>query len=207
MRGCTSTTTNVGYIKGIGDVVPWERFRLAISEPAEPAEPTEEPTTTRRVGKEGKEGKTSFAAHRYPVGVWLAGETVEVSVVNGLVSIHHRDVLVATHAQRHQPAEETKALTRKVKQKRPRPRQPTVGQSVDPQGRLVGNVSFAGQVWIGGDSRCDRRVVGRQHQRLSETHEWNRQLAAPTRRPESDDRITDDIGSMLETLDRALRTG
>ena len=86
-----------------------------------------EPTTTRRVGKTGK---ISFAAQLYPVGVWLAGETVEVSVANGLVSIHHRGVLVATHVQRHRPAKEAAALARKVKQKRARPRQATVGPSV-----------------------------------------------------------------------------
>ena len=127
--------------QGIGDVVPWERFRLATSEPADPVEPTEEPTTTRRVGKTGK---ISFAAQLYPVGVWLAGETVEVSVANGLVSIHHRDVLVATHAQRHRPAKETQALARKVKPKQPRPRQATVGQSVTRKVDSSGNVSFAG---------------------------------------------------------------
>ena len=69
--------------QGIGDVVPWERFRLASAEPVEPVELVDEPTTTRRVGKTGK---ISFAAASYPVGVWLAGETVEVSVANGLVS-------------------------------------------------------------------------------------------------------------------------
>jgi transposase InsO family protein len=127
--------------QGIGDVVPWERFRLASSEPADPIESTAEPTTTRRVGKTGK---ISFAAELYPVGVWLAGETVEVSVANGLVSIHHRGVLVATHAQRHRPAKETAALTRKVQQKRPRPRQATVGQSVTRKVDSSGNVSFAG---------------------------------------------------------------
>jgi len=127
--------------QGIGDVVPWERFRLAVSEPIEPVRPSEEPTTTRRVGKEGK---ISFAAHRYPVGVWLAGETVDVSVANGLVSIHHRGVLVATHAQRHRPAKESKALARKVKPKRPRPRQATIGQSVTRKVDSSGNVSFAG---------------------------------------------------------------
>jgi transposase InsO family protein len=52
--------------QGIGDVVPWERFRLAVSEPADPVEPAEEPTTTRRVGKTGK---ISFAAQLYPVSV------------------------------------------------------------------------------------------------------------------------------------------
>ena len=35
--------------QGIGDVVPWERFRLTKNEPVEPVEPLSEPTTTRRV--------------------------------------------------------------------------------------------------------------------------------------------------------------
>src|SRR4051794_17386173 len=68
--------------QGIGDVVPWERFRLANTELVEPIEAVVEPTTTRRVGRTGK---ISFAAVAYPVGVWLDGETVEVSVANGLV--------------------------------------------------------------------------------------------------------------------------
>jgi len=141
--------------QGIGDVVPWERFRLAVSEPADPVEPTEEPTTTRRVGREGK---ISFAAERYPVGVWLAGETVEVSVANGLVSVHHRGVLVATHAQRHRPAKESAALSRKVKQKRPRPRQPTVGQSVTRKVDSSGGVSFAGHNYKVGKRHARRQV-------------------------------------------------
>ncbi|MEZ5255570.1 MAG: IS481 family transposase [Ilumatobacteraceae bacterium] len=32
--------------QGIGDVVPWERFRLAVSDPVEPVEPDAEPTTS-----------------------------------------------------------------------------------------------------------------------------------------------------------------
>lgn len=59
-------------VKSLRDVVPWERFRLAASEPAVPVEPTEEPTTTRKVGRTGK---ISFAAQLYLVGVWLDGET------------------------------------------------------------------------------------------------------------------------------------
>jgi hypothetical protein len=141
--------------QGIGDVVPWERFRLAVSEPADPVEPVEEPTTTRRVGKTGK---ISFAAQLYPVGVWLAGETVEVSVANGLVSIHHRGVLVATHAQRHRRAKETAALARRVKQKRPRPRQATVGQSVTRKVDSSGGVSFAGHNYKVGKRHTRRQV-------------------------------------------------
>jgi hypothetical protein len=141
--------------QGIGDVVPWERFRLATSEPVEPVQSTEDPTTTRRVGREGK---VSFAAERYTVGVWLAGEAVEGSVANGLVSIHHRGVLVATHAQRHRPAKETAALTRKVKPRRPRPRQPTVGQSVTRKVDSSGNVSFAGHGYRIGRKHARRQV-------------------------------------------------
>ena len=61
----------------------------------------------------------------------LAGETVEVAVDAGLVTISHRGVVVATHAQRHRPDKQAKALRRKPRASRSaRPRQPTVGQVV-----------------------------------------------------------------------------
>ena len=141
--------------QGIGDVVPWERFRLAAADPVEATVPAAEPVTTRRVGQTGK---ISFASELYPVGVWLAGETVEVSVADGLVSIHHRGVLVATHAQRHRPAKQSKALARKVKQQRPRPRQATVGQSVTRKVDSSGNVSFAGASYRVGRAHIRRQV-------------------------------------------------
>jgi transposase InsO family protein len=141
--------------QGIGDVVPWERFRLAKADPVEPVEPVAEPVTTRRVGRTGT---ISFAAASYPVGVWLAGETVEVSVANGLVSIHHRDVLVATHAQKHRPAKEQPAMARKAKEKRPRPRQATIGQSVTRKDDSSGNVSFAGANYRVGRAHLRRQV-------------------------------------------------
>lgn len=141
--------------QGIGDVVPWERFRLAQHEPAETAELGVEPTTTRKVAKSGK---ISFASVMYPVGVWLAGETVDVSVANGLVSVHHRGVLVATHAQKHPPGKESKALSRSAKPKRERPRQPTVGQSVSRKVDTSGNVSFAATTYRVGQSHARRQV-------------------------------------------------
>jgi transposase InsO family protein len=141
--------------QGIGDVVPWERFRLAASEPAVPVEPTEEPTTTRKVGRTGK---ISFAAVLYPVGVWLDGETVDISVADGLVSIHHDGVLVATHAQRHRPAKEKTALKRQAKQSRPRPKQATVGQSVTRKVDSSGNVSFARHGYRISKKHCRRQV-------------------------------------------------
>ena len=90
--------------------------------------------------------------------MWLAGETVDVSVANGLVSLHHRDVLVATHAQRHRPAKETAALARAVKPKRPRPRQATVGQSVTRKVDSSGGVSFAGHNYKVGKQHARRQV-------------------------------------------------
>jgi transposase InsO family protein len=141
--------------QGIGDVVPWERFRLAKAEPAEPVELVEKPTTTRRVGRTGK---ISFAAVVYPVGMWLVGETVHVSIANGLLSIHHRDVLIATHVQRHRPDKEAPAITRKVKATPPRPRQATVGQSVTRKVDSSGGVSFAGRNYKVGKQHARRQV-------------------------------------------------
>ena len=82
--------------------MPGERFRLAAEDPAGPEPPgpaqlsqASEASTTRKVSVAGK---ISFASQLYAVGVWLAGETVEVSVAAGLVSMSHRGVLVATNA-------------------------------------------------------------------------------------------------------------
>jgi transposase InsO family protein len=141
--------------QGIGDVVPWERFRLAAADGVEPVELVEEATTTRRVGRTGT---ISFAAAKYPVGVWLDGETVDVSVADGLVSIHHRGVLVATHAQKHRPAKETAAMARQMKRKRPRPRQATVGQSVTRKVDASGGISFAGASYRVGRAHIRRQV-------------------------------------------------
>ena len=141
--------------QGIGDVVPWERFRLAAADGVVPVELAEEPTTTRRVGRTGT---ISFAAAKYSVGVWLDGETVDVSVADGLVSIHHRGVLIATHAQHHRPAKENQALTRKVTRSKPRPRQATVGQSVTRKVDASGNVSFAATTYRVGMKHVRRQV-------------------------------------------------
>lgn len=90
--------------QSIGRVPPIERFQLAgpRSGPAETVEP--EPSapagavTTRRVSAKGT---ISFAAAQYKAGVWLAGQEVNVICEGGLVQLHHRGVLIATHARRH----------------------------------------------------------------------------------------------------------
>lgn len=138
--------------------MPWERFRLAgedhVPEPAELSSP-ESVSTTRKVGRSGK---ISFASELYQVGVWLDGETVEVVVEDGLVQISHRGVLVGTHAQRHHPDKESKALRRKAKQAKPRPRQPTVGQSVTRKVDSGGGISFAGFNYKVGKGHARRQV-------------------------------------------------
>ena len=154
--------------QGIGDVVPWERFRLAAEDsPAEPAEPApvpaEAPTQPSATRKVSVGGKISFAAQPYAVGVWLAGETVEVATDAGLVTISHRGVVVATHARRHAPAKGVRALRRKPRgqpraPRSPRPRQPTVGQVVTRKVDSAGCVSFAGVSYRAGSAHRGRQV-------------------------------------------------
>ena len=148
--------------QGIGDVVPWERFRLAAEhrhgepEPATLEDPSAAPVATRKVCAKGK---ISFASQPYPVGVWLAGETVDVAVEAGLVTVSHLGVVVATHAQRHSPAKELGALRRKPRiQRGPRARQPTVGQDVTRKVTSGGNVSFAGASYRAGNLHRGRQV-------------------------------------------------
>jgi transposase InsO family protein len=142
--------------QGIGMVAPWERFRLADHETLTERQPqTPDPATTRKVGRNGK---ISFAAAAYKIGVWLAGETVEVSVDAGVVSVHHRDVLVATHAQRHRPDKEVAALQRAPRRRRTVPRQATVGQPVTRKVDGSGSISFAGTSYRVGRAHRRRQV-------------------------------------------------
>jgi transposase InsO family protein len=139
--------------QGIGMVAPAQRFRLAelrlVPEPPEAAGQV----TTRKVGVNGT---ISFAKQAYRIAVWLAGETVEVGVDDGIVSIHHRGVLVATHVQRHRPDRQAAALARSPR--RPRPRQATVGQPVTRKVDSAGSVSFAGASYRVGRAHRRRQV-------------------------------------------------
>ena len=153
--------------QGIGDVVPWDRFRLAIEDrPAEPKPAPrrvkpETPKTATATRKVSRSGKIRFAAQPYPVGVWLAGETMEVSTDAGLVTVSHRGVVVATHAQRHSPAKGAKALRRRARaqpSRKARPRQATVGQVVTRKVDSGGCVSFAGATYRAGRGHRGRQV-------------------------------------------------
>jgi transposase InsO family protein len=144
--------------QSIGGLPPIERFQLA--EPRDrPAKPLPEttagsgPVTTRRVSAKGTIG---FATVIYKVGAWLAGQTVEVICEGGLVHIHHRGVLVATHARRHPIDKQTAGVERG---RRPRPSRrsvssPSVTRKVDSSG----NVSFAGANYRVGNNYRRRQV-------------------------------------------------
>jgi transposase InsO family protein len=119
--------------QGIGMVAPARRFELAVvsdrearQAPPRESEPewqVEAPPPLMAVRRVNAHGKISFAAVGYHVGRWLAGQAVRISVEGELVSIHHRSVLVATHARAHDPAKERAALRREITGRKPRKRE------------------------------------------------------------------------------------
>jgi hypothetical protein len=114
------------------------------------------PVTTRRVSAKGTIG---FATVSYKVGAWLAGQTVEVICEGGLVQIHHRGVLIATHARRH-PIDKQRAGVERGR--KPRPSRPSASSpSVTRKADSSGNVSFAGANYRVGNTyrRCQVQVA------------------------------------------------
>ncbi len=151
--------------QSLGMAVPWDRFRLAAApastvelEGAAPDTTTEAPTSTRRVGAKGE---ISFATVRYKAGVWSAGQNVEVVCDGGVLHIHHRGVLIASHARRHKAADQAKAIARG--QQRPvrrtaTPRPSASSASVTRKVDSGGNVSFAGTSYRVGNKFRRRQV-------------------------------------------------
>jgi transposase InsO family protein len=144
--------------QSIGRMPPIERFQFAAMTPA-PAAPlgdvvsADEPVTTRRVSATGT---ISFAAVQYKAGAWLAGQTVEVVCEAGLVQLHHRGVLVATHARKHALEKQTAAVTRG---RQLRPLRPSVtAASVTRKVDSSGNVCFAGTCYRVGNAYRRRQV-------------------------------------------------
>jgi transposase InsO family protein len=150
--------------QSLGMVAPWERFRLAASVPSaivlEGAAPdtTADPAARRRVGVNGR---VSFAKANYLAGKWLAGETIELVCDGGLVHLHHRGVLIATHARRHKIADQAKATARGQKRSLRRtttPRPSASSASVTRKVDSGGNVSFAGTSYRVGNKFRRRQV-------------------------------------------------
>jgi transposase InsO family protein len=143
--------------QAIGHVAPIERFQLAergqVPVKVEPAAPATGPVTTRRVSKTGT---ISFATASYKAGVWLAGQTVEVICDGGLVQLHHRGVLIATHARRH-PVDKQPAGLERGRRLPPTPRAVTAA-SVTRKVDTSGNVCFAGTSYRVGNKYRRRQV-------------------------------------------------
>jgi transposase InsO family protein len=145
--------------QSIGRVPPIERFQLAAPRPGpvESVEPNDREVvgavTTRRVSAKGT---VSFAAAQYKAGVWLAGQTVEVVCEGGLVQLHHRGVLIATHARRHAVDKQDAGL-RRGRRLPPAPKTVTAA-SVTRKVDSSGNVCFAGTNYRVG-SKYRRRQV------------------------------------------------
>lgn len=153
--------------QSIGRVPPFERFKLATpaTEPASPAPavtPAEERSgapeavTTRRVSVKGT---ISFATATYKVGAWLAGQAVEVVCEGGLVRLHHRGTLIATHPRRHPLDKQAAGVERgrRLSPSRPTARTASLA-SVTRKVDSSGNVCFAGSSYRVG-SKYRRRQV------------------------------------------------
>src|SRR5207248_3099602 len=86
----------------------------------DPAPIDDEPTPPRKVvgRRVDRAGRISILKHRYHVGRYLAGRTVEVESVDGLLQVSHQGVLLATHARQHL-AEDDERMDRKTKASRP----------------------------------------------------------------------------------------
>ena len=112
-----ATYNNERPHQSIGMVTPATRFALAntkdFAPPTEPApepkppKPTPAPEPGKGTGRDalGRPGWIGLGGFKYHVGRWLAGEIVEVLAHDGLLTMAHRGVVVATHAQRFRPAE------------------------------------------------------------------------------------------------------
>jgi transposase InsO family protein len=145
--------------QSIGRMPPIERFRLAAPRPG-PVDAVDVDdrealgaVTTRRVNAKGT---ISFAAATYKAGAWLAGQEVEVVCDGGLVQLHHRGVLVATHARRHALAKQDAGLQR-GRRLSLAPKAVTAA-SVTRKVDSSGNVCFAGTNYRAG-SKYRRRQV------------------------------------------------
>lgn len=133
--------------QGIGDVPPMRRFELANPAKVEVVDGemkiTEEPESkpapvVRRVDSAGR---ISILKHRYHVGRYLAGQQVTVESADGLLHVSHNGVVVATHARRHLPQDDTR-MGRRAKPTRPKPA--TLGSEVLRIVDSSGGISFAG---------------------------------------------------------------
>jgi transposase InsO family protein len=149
--------------QSLGDTVPLRRFELARPRDVEiidgdvETEPvlSTRKSLTRVVDEKGRVAVLSF---RYHVGRVYSGERVQVSSDDGLIYVHHREVLIATHARRHLLDQDVAFLIQ------PRAQRATKGDEVLRMVDCSGAVSFAGVGYRVGNAYRGRqagvRIVG-----------------------------------------------
>lgn len=136
--------------QSLGDVAPIRRFELAkasalavvdgdVTTEAEVVAPKN--WVNRRVDTAGR---ISILKHRYHVGRYLAGESVVVEQDQGLLTVKHNGVVVATHAKRHLADDDDKAMGRS---KAAKAKPPTKGGEVLRNVDGSGSISFAGTAY------------------------------------------------------------
>ena len=146
--------------QSLGMCPPAQRFAMAPGPDVEVSEPATVVATAGRGSTSARgdlrhagvqrwvdqRGLIRLAGFSYRVPIVLAGEPVEAVVADNLVQIYHRDVLVASHAQRQSGGQ----APRPLRQGRRAAREATSGIAVT---RLVdnnGDVSFAGTMYRAG---------------------------------------------------------
>jgi transposase InsO family protein len=151
--------------QSLGDVPPLRRFELAKRDALEvidgdyaEADASLRKSLARTVDDKGR---VLILHYRYHVGRAYRGEIVAVSLENGLLSVHHRGVLIATHARRHLPENDVKFTDRP---KALRAARPTMGDVVSRSVDNSGSISFAGTSYRAGNLYKGRlagvRLVG-----------------------------------------------
>jgi transposase InsO family protein len=148
--------------QSLGDVAPLKRFELAKRETFEVLDgdvtETTPPPTKSLARVVDDKGRVTVLHFRYHVGRAYVGETVDVSLDKGLLSVHHHGVLIATHARRHLPEDDAKFTDK------PKAARPTLGDEVWRTVDNQGAVSFAGTAYRAGNNYRGRvagvRIAG-----------------------------------------------
>jgi transposase InsO family protein len=151
--------------QSLGDTVPLRRFELArarddvdIVDGDVEHDPAPEPTRKSLTRVVDEKGRVAVLTFRYHVGRAYSGERVQVSSDDGLLYVHHREVLIATHARRHLVDDDVAFLAQ------PRATAPTKGDEVIRKVDPTGAVSFAGTNYRVGNAYRGRlagvRIVG-----------------------------------------------
>jgi transposase InsO family protein len=146
--------------QALGMRAPAERFQLAATDPTQalqvvhpPAPPASQPQHRPRPSGISRwvdqNGVIRLAGFRYRVGPTFSGEHVEVVCTGGLVEILHRDVLVASHAQRSRPGKPVPLRDSGPRRARAATTGPTVTRISDAEGvvSFAGSTYRAGRAW------------------------------------------------------------